>query len=531
MKKFNTTGICRPEKHYMVDIQERLIQIKEMVDDGQYFVINRARQYGKTTTLFALKKFLAKDYLVVFLDFQSQMSTRKFENEMIFSIAFLEAFLKKISFDEISSSLNLKEKLEQLNRFYRDNPERLDLVELFNLLSEVCAISEKPIVLMIDEVDSASNNQVFLDFLAQLRDGFLARDEEPAFHSVILAGLYDIKNLKQKIRSEQEHKTNSPWNIAADYDIVMSLSEAGIANMLEEYNREHQISMDVSSMAKDIYDYTSGYPFLVSRICKLIDEKIAFQMSKEEAWTHRGFVEALKLLYNEKNTLFDSLTHRMEENKELETLVYDVLFMGKHILYDSYNTAIEQAQILGFVKNKDGAVAITNRIFETRLYNMFLSTSESRSTSAYVVGMKEKNQFISNGNLDMEQILYKFVQHYTEIYGDREEVFIENEGRRLFLLYLRPIINGVGNYYIEAQTRDSRRTDVIVDYNGQQYIIELKIWHEDRYHMSAEEQLSDYLDTYHAKKGYLLTFSFNKKKEAGVKTVTYKDKIIVEAIV
>ena len=42
---------------------------------------------------------------------------------------------------------------------------------------------------------------------------------------------------------------------------------------------------------------------------------------------------------------------------------------------------------------------------------------------------------------------------------------------------LKPIINGTGNYYLEAQTRDERRTDVIVDYLGEQFIVELKIWH------------------------------------------------------
>ena len=37
--------------------------------------------------------------------------------------------------------------------------------ELFLLLSGLCKVAEKPIVLMIDEVDNASNNQVFIDFL------------------------------------------------------------------------------------------------------------------------------------------------------------------------------------------------------------------------------------------------------------------------------------------------------------------------------------------------------------------------------
>ena len=65
-KKFNTTGLCVPEKYYMVDLIDRLARIKTMVDDGKNFVINRARQYGKTTTLFALSRSLCDktvDYL------------------------------------------------------------------------------------------------------------------------------------------------------------------------------------------------------------------------------------------------------------------------------------------------------------------------------------------------------------------------------------------------------------------------------------------------------------------------------------
>ena len=42
MKKFNTTAICVPAKHYMVDLSERVREIKKYVDDGKYFAINRA---------------------------------------------------------------------------------------------------------------------------------------------------------------------------------------------------------------------------------------------------------------------------------------------------------------------------------------------------------------------------------------------------------------------------------------------------------------------------------------------------------
>ena len=40
MKQFNTTGVCVPKKHYMVNLDSRVAQIKEMVDEGKYFTIN-----------------------------------------------------------------------------------------------------------------------------------------------------------------------------------------------------------------------------------------------------------------------------------------------------------------------------------------------------------------------------------------------------------------------------------------------------------------------------------------------------------
>ena len=143
----------------------------------------------------------------------------------------------------------------------------------------------------------------------------------------------------------------------------------------------------------------------------------------------------------------------------------------------------------------------------------------------------DRNQFVSEGRLDMERVLAKFVEHFHEIYGDNHEKFMENDGRKFFLLYLRPIINGTGNYYIEAQTRDERRTDIIVDYAGERFIIEMKIWHGNEYNERGEQQLTGYLDYFNEKKGYLLSFNFNKKKETGVKTITLGGKIIVEASV
>lgn len=521
-KRFNTTGYCNPDKHYMVDLTERLGKIKEMVDEGEYFVINRARQYGKTTTIMALKQFLAEDYIVVSMDFQRQMSARKFQDETAFSIAFAEGFLKKIKISD--TEFKLKEKMSELKNLYLQSEECFDLVKLFDSLSVICEVANKPIVLIIDEVDSASNNQVFLDFLAQLRGGYLEREEQATFHSVILAGVYDIKNMRQKIRPEEQHKTNSPWNIAADFNIDMSLSVDGIVGMLEDYEKDYQTGMKVKEIAKLLYDYTSGYPFLVSRLCRLIDENSL-------RWTKQGVLDALRMLYNEANPLFESLLHRLEEYPELEKLLQVLLFTGQPILYNPLNPSIQVAVMFGFVRNDGGNAVVANRVFSTVLYNYFLSTAEAQETMAYTLGTKNKYQFIKEGCLDMTMVLEKFVQHFSSIFDDKQESFMEEEGRRYFLLYLRPIINGTGNYYIESRTLDNRRTDVIIDYKGEQFIVELKIWHGIAYNQEGEKQLSDYLDTYGLKKGYMLTFNFNKKKEIGVKQINYGDKVLIEAVV
>ena len=83
---FNVTGACNPKRHYMVNIQKSLEEIKKMVERGEYFTINRARQYGKTTTLMALAEYLKKDYVVISLDFQKIGNEEFNDAECFFNI-------------------------------------------------------------------------------------------------------------------------------------------------------------------------------------------------------------------------------------------------------------------------------------------------------------------------------------------------------------------------------------------------------------------------------------------------------------
>lgn len=438
-KYFNTTGLCYPDEHYMVNIDGRLDEIKELVDRGEYFAINRARQYGKTTTIHLLADKLSKDYAV-------------------FSISFggLE-----------------REVYESADRF---------CLNFYRLLNDELNYNA---VEGISALDQASNHDIFLTFLGMLRKKYLARRKQTTFCAVILASVYDIKNLKLKMRPAGEHQYNSPWNIAADFTVDMSFSVSDIAGMLRSYEQDAGTGMNISYMAELLYEYTSGYPFLVSRLCKILDENVLGRdgfPNLSSVWTKDGFLEAVRELLLESNTLFDDMVKKLDDFPGLKQILYRILFNGERIPYNTDNHAINLGLMFGLIKLEEGAVKISNRIFETRIYNLFIS-EELMDSDVYQAASadKDRNRFIQNGRLDMEQVLERFAETFTDIYSDAENKFLEENGRRFFLPYLKPIINGVGNYYVEARTRNMRRTDVVIDYRGEQFVCELKIWHGEEY--------------------------------------------------
>ncbi len=531
-KRFNTTGICYPEEHYMVNMEKRIKEIECLVDNEEYFTINRARQYGKTTVINLLAERLSKKYCVFSISFEG-MSDEVFETEAAFGKRLCGLLYNSLAYGETEGiSDHLKEECRRMSSI---GTADTSLFTISNLISDMCMDAHKPVVLIIDEVDQASGQKIFLTFLGMIRDKYLKRRKQPAFHSVILAGVYDIKNLKPKIRPDSAHQYNSPWNIASDFTVNMSFSPEDIARMLAEYGKDKHIDMDAADISREIYAYTSGYPFLVSRICKLMDEVIPEKMeggfdASPSAWNREGLGKAVKELLTEPNTLFDDMVKKLHDFPELKKLLHSILFNGEEIPCNQDAYEINVGLMFGFIKNVQGIIAVSNRIFETRLYNMFMS-EDILNSKIYRAAALNKNIFIQYHVLDMKKVLEHFVEAFTDIYSDARESFLEENGRRFFLLYLKPIINGVGNYYVEARTRTMKRTDVVIDYNGKQYVCELKIWHGNEYNERGEKQLIGYLDDYHLEEGYMVSFNFNKNKKPGVTELVIDGKKLIEAVV
>ena len=414
------------------------------------------------------------------------------------------------------------------------NEEVDSFAKLDRHLDAIC--KEQKIVLMIDETDKTSNNKIFIYFIGMLRNKYLDRDIEGinTFHSVILAGVYDIKNIKLKLMnegnySEREAGTvlNSPWNIATDFKVDMAFDVDEISLMLKDYDSDHQTGMDTMSIATEIHDFTSGYPSLVSRICKCIDEEL------DKDWSIQGVVEAVRLLTSSTNLLFDDIVKNLINNENVSDIMQAYLMDGNRPGTTIHDPYVQICIMYGFlVSDKFGNLSIANKIFAKVMVLYFIS-KEARTSKNLGVCPSVAEELITGGRLNMEATLKKFAKYYDELVTDKDFNFLEKDGRLIFLMYLSPIINGGGFYHIESQLTDLRRMDIVVDYGREQFIIELKTWRGEMARDKAYAQLLGYMDSKGRDTGYLLTFDFRKdgNREKKVEWVQMGDKKILDVIV
>ncbi len=512
-KKFNITGKCHPTKHYMADVSGKLARIRKMVEEGDYFIINRPRQYGKTTTLYAIADLLTKsgEYLVFNISFEG-IGDVIFQDEKLFSQGFVELLGRHA---EISAP-KLKKWLY----------ERATETDNLNAVSEVITLlvkkAKKEVVLLIDEVDKSSNNQLFISFLAMLRNKYLQNDVFKTFHSVILAGVHDVKSLKLKLRPDEEQKLNSPWNIAADFKVNMSFNPSEIKPMLDAYVAEKKVKMDTDSMSERLFYYTSGYPFLVSKLCKMLDEDILPTKEIKEL-TESDLEVAVRQLIIESNSNFETLIKNLENNPLLYQIVYKMLIDVEYQDYNVHDPNINLGIIYGIFTNGRG-IKIHNKIYEELIYHYMTTKTKSQlSLAEYTIN---KDFRLANNGLNLELVLLKFQAFMREQYSKKDRDFLEHNGRLVFLAFMKPILNGHGYDFKEAQISEERRLDVTITFYQHKYVAELKIWRGQAAHTEGLSQLNNYLNILGLSEGFLIIFDHHEIKTWKSEWMEYDSKKI-----
>ncbi len=515
-REFNITGSCNPQIHYMADISSKVDEIYQMVKKGKYFTINRPHQYGKTTIQsFLAKKINASDDAIAL-----KISFEAIDYEIYQSkTRFIDAFLNRLSegFEIIA-----------YNEIAEYTSGHVKLIDSFDMLSsfigKLVKKANKKIILIIDEVDRSSNNQLFLDFLAMLRSRFLMRNENlsyPTFHSVVLSGIHDVKTLKYRIDPKATLKYNSPWNIAVDFTIDLSLNTREIKSMLDDYCLEKNSQFDTDKIAERLHYYTSGHPFLVSYLCKITDEELIVNRNNK-TWQTGDVDEAFKMILERQNTNFESLIKNLENKPDLYKLVFDIIINGNVITFNQHNPIIEFGVTYGVIRRENNRIKVHNRIYEQLLYDYMVSKTETSITFPSYEGT-----YVKDNILDVRHLLLGFQTFMQENHSGKNKGFLEKQGTLLFLAFTKPVINGKGFDFKEVQVSEERRLDVVLTFLDQKYIIELKIWRGEEAHQNGLNQLSDYLDRQNLKTGYLLIYDFRiNEKEYKHQQIKHKDKDI-----
>jgi len=159
----------------------------------------------------------------------------------------------------------------------------------------------------------------------------------------------------------------------------------------------------------------------------------------------------------------------------------------------------------GIFAEKDNQVRISNLIFSTRIMNYFISISKT-SDLAKDRSVRDASLYIKDGMLDFDVVLDRFSVFMADEYRNKESAFIEREARRLLIGYIKPIINGQGQYFLEPEIRGGQKIDILVYYRQMEYVIEVKIWHGMAYERKAYDQIARYAKARHQQIGYVVSF-------------------------
>jgi hypothetical protein len=503
MRKFNITGKIIPEKHYYVDLTPQIRKLMALANDGTYFVINRPRQFGKTTLLdfFARRLQASKDYAPALLSFES--------------------FVQRTDITEIEFYTEVSELIaKELNRVITISSENQHIAttiintrrNFFNWLGGICERLSQKLVLLIDEIDAVPETSA-IGFLAGLREMYLARDRAPAPYSVCLAGVHDIKNLKARYRDEtQSIGSTSPFNIAIDYELP-AFSRKNIRQYFMQHTADTAQPFDEEAIDR-VHHVTGGHPWLVSMLAKLLVENIVQKRKRRIQLEH---VEtAIQKLLASRNPNFESL-FKNARNPQFFPVVLDLL-KGQRSRYNIQRDDIDLGVKYGIFAEKGGQLVIANLIYVQALFQHFEEDIKDSEVGEIVAGNRLTDK---RGRLDFQRVLDKF-QAFMQTKGagvSKHPEFEEAFGQLLLLSYLDLLANGKGWTFKEVQSGEGR-IDVLCCYKKQKEVVELKLWYGERRYEAGLNQLAKYLGNESLGHGYLVVFD---RREAASKEYSFKE--------
>ncbi len=250
MRRFHSYGPVNSEQHFCVARTELVNQCLNQLLDGSYFTIWAARQTGKTWLMRQVLQEISQRY------------GDKFALHL-FSIGNLRGFeYHKTHINEDIGEVMIPEALSGILAEKLPGKPQLkvwkDFVALFNRQG---GLWDRPVILLIDEVDSAP--PMLLDLLVgRFRELYLDRASN-WLHGLALTGVRAVVGL--------DSPRGSPFNIQRSLH-VPNFSQAEVLDLYQQYQQESQQEIE-AAVVEQVYTSTRGQPGLVSWFGELLTEK------------------------------------------------------------------------------------------------------------------------------------------------------------------------------------------------------------------------------------------------------------------
>jgi hypothetical protein len=489
----------------MIDAKERLSGVEQLIETQQYFVIHAARQSGKTTYLLDLADRLNQGgmYYAAYCSLESLQMIINPEQGIPLVVKSIRSAVKMYQLPAADS--------------FAENADYSNFANVLkDTLSAYCALLDKPLVLLFDEVDTMSEGTL-ITFLRQLRNGFVTRGVVPFVHSLSLVGMRNIRDYKAKIRSESETLGSaSPFNIVTKSLTIKSFTKTEIQELYAQHTAKEGQTFEPEAIEL-VWQRTQGQPWLVNAIAReVIFELLNYDYSKPV--TAALCEQAIKNIVLRRDVHIDSLLERLKEGRVQR--VIEPMLLGEFIETSTNDYAYTSD--LGLIKvDKCGKIVPANPIYgEVMIRELNASEQERLQQTEETYQMP---RYFKDGQIDMDFLMTDFQEFWrenSEIWVERFQ-YKEAAPHLILMAFLQRIING-GGQILREYAAGRGRMDLCVVYQGNKYPIELKLQKDKNTVEHGLTQLTEYMDKMGAQRGWLCIF--DRKTDA-----SWEDKIYMKS--
>ena len=521
MRCFGTYGPVYPEINYVVSRKEELADFVNRVKQGRYIVLFAPRQTGKTTFFRnALAALEAEEhpYLPIQLNFEGYVDTD--------SARFYPHFCKSLC--QLLASVWEKrgEKLPDVLSDFLLNVEVVDhiaMADFFKNLGQL--LGNQKLIIIIDEFDGIPP-AALRGFLHTLRQIYLSNLGPRCPYSV---GIVGVKNITQL----NYDRSISPFNIQDEFRLP-NFTLTQVEELFSQYTEEVGQPF-VPEAIEAVHKQTAGQPFLVNRFGQILTDEL--DIPKSEPIQMQHFAVAHKQLLKERNTNISHLITNIKRDPRFEKMLMRITFYEERRRFNLDDEIISELATYGIIgESEDGTCQIRNPIYLHRVLQAFQPFINGLEDQYFAEdGPMDFTEYVSAaGQLQMQTLIENFKDFIAragyrilQVPGTPQE-FV---GQYLLFAYLDEFVNMVrATMYLEVPTGRGR-ADLIIGHKGQKYIVETKVWRNEKAYQTGKQQLAAYMKLENAVEGYYIVFDYREKPNAQVETDTVDGRTIQSYVI